>query len=87
MRKYGLLFLGIGVVIASVGPLPAADDDVLKEAMKKSEGNWQIVSRVVDGQQTPEGDLKGHRMVLKDGKWTSYKGKEVVGAGTYRDRS
>lgn len=79
MGLLGLAFAGI-----SVSALNAyADDKATEEAIKKEvdtlKGSWKIVSRVVDGEETPAETIKnrvitfeGAKYVIRDGETAKY---------------
>lgn len=81
MRQLAVV-LGIGVLFGGVARLDAADKAAIEKAMKASEGTWQIVSRVKDGEKTPAEKLKRFRLVIKGKTWTVYRDGELYLTGT-----
>jgi uncharacterized protein (TIGR03067 family) len=82
----GLALVGIGFTAAADYAVAddAAADGAVAEAMKKIEGTWRVVSRIIDGEKAPQEELKDRRLVIKDGTWTRYEGEEVAGTGTFK---
>lgn len=66
MRRAGLLFVAIGLLIGADEPKKG---DV-KEEQKKFEGTWRFASLKIEGQDFPEAAFKNARLVLKDHKHT-----------------
>jgi uncharacterized protein (TIGR03067 family) len=68
-----LLTLAVGLVLASVGFLAAADDakqEAIKKERKKYEGTWRVTSLEINGNQSSEEDAKKITVVNKlDGVW------------------
>ncbi len=75
MGKYVISAISVGAILVAA---VAADEDAVKEEMKKLEGTWQLVSAVKDGKETPEEVVKKIRVVIKDGKHTVHFGKDTV---------
>jgi hypothetical protein len=78
--------LAAGLLFAAAAPLSAADD-AKEEAIKKDrmryEGNWQVVSLVVDGDKSDEQDARKITVVNEaDGRWTLEVDGKVIARGT-----
>src|SRR5439155_8046196 len=74
MGKYVISTISVAILVAAA----TADEDAVKEEMKRLEGTWQLVSAVKDGKETPEEVVKKIRVVIKDGKHTVHFGKDTA---------
>jgi uncharacterized protein (TIGR03067 family) len=63
------------VIVASVA---GAEEDLVKEELKKFEGTWQLTSASKEGKETPEETVKKIRIVIKGSMHTVYFGDDVV---------
>jgi uncharacterized protein (TIGR03067 family) len=83
MQKVTVFVFVIGLFIANPGLSTAIDKAEVKKLYKISNGTWKLVSSIKDGTPTPAEEFKDLRMELKNGTWTTRRGKEVTGVGTY----
>jgi len=84
MQKVAKSSLVVGLVLANVGLLSAADNAAIQKAYKETNGTWKLVSSVKDGTPTPAEEFKDLQMELKNGTWTTRRGKEVTSVGAYK---
>jgi uncharacterized protein (TIGR03067 family) len=72
-----MLVLAVGFLLAA----DARDDDVKKE-YKKTDGTWAVTTFTMDGNNTPEEEVKKFRLVLDGEKYTLKQEDNVVSKGT-----
>lgn len=83
MQQFRMSILAIGLAFAHIGSLSAADDAQSKSTDKAS-GTWKMVSRIVDGVETPKEELAGSQLILKNGTWKVLRAGEVIAEGTFK---
>jgi uncharacterized protein (TIGR03067 family) len=69
------------VVLAAAVPALAADGPKDEDAIQ---GVWTVVSREVIGKKTPADELKGGKIIIKDGTMTSDDGKKKEMVASYK---
>jgi uncharacterized protein (TIGR03067 family) len=73
MRRYALMVLTIGWLVAAAGLVAAADtaqEEAIKKDREKYEGVWRVVSLEVNGDKAADGDAQRITVAnLADGTW------------------
>ena len=83
MQKITVSLFVIGLCIASPGLSSAVDKAEVERHHKIANGTWKLVSSTQDGTPAPAEKFKDLQMELKNGTWTTRRGKEVTSVGTY----
>lgn len=75
--RLSLLFATAAVLtVGAPSTVPGDDADATKKLAETLKGKWQLTSRIDDGVASDADFVKNRTMVVGDGKYTLYDGKE-----------
>lgn len=83
-RPFGMSVLALVLVITVTFGSLSADESEPNKVTGNANGTWKMASRIEDGAKTPEEDLAGIRLILKNDTWKFSRNGEIVAEGTFK---